>query len=330
MASSAETLRELSAKRSDPTMRGFDQEEEELLERERRASRSSSPCWGPDHAAQDRNYKFIRLEPCTRQSFGHGATDEAPHAFEARRMLEKLATDPGVRAIMTERRLVVNTLGEMDPIDDRLMQKTEAGNSSINSGRPSCRLLGYNTNRGLRIDVRLRTRDLKGFLPYPAVVSTLIHELSHNWVSEHDLLFWTNYGHMRAEYLHRHASLQASGYVVMGKSSAAVAGVSGQCAAGMAGIAEAVLRELTRDMAQHGLSPAPIAPAIIERCRELTEKSQGSEQGRTVGSRNNSGSGASRNNYLSPRDAALQAAERRRRAAAQQQNKKKEQEEDKA
>jgi hypothetical protein len=52
---------------------------------------------------------------------------------------------------------MVGTLGEMDPIDDRLMQKKEQ--------QGGC-LLGYNTNGGVRIDVKLRTDDLQGFRPY--------------------------------------------------------------------------------------------------------------------------------------------------------------------
>eukprot|EP00957_Ditylum_brightwellii_P180316 13736496-Ditylum_brightwellii.AAC.1 len=88
-----------------------------------------------------------------------------------------LASDPGVIAVMKECELVVNALGEMDPIDDRLMQKHKADGAC---------LLGYNTNHGLRIDIKLRTDDLQGFRPYPQLVSTQIHELSHNWVGEHD------------------------------------------------------------------------------------------------------------------------------------------------
>merc|ERR1712151_1057872 len=117
-------------------------------------------------------------------------------------LLEKMATDPGIVAI-----------------DDRIMQKTESHGGL---------LLGYNTNRGLRIDIKLRTDDLSDFRPYPELVSTLIHELSHNWVGEHNLLFWTNYAQMRAEYLCTHARLRSSSNVIRGKKTAEVAGITNE------------------------------------------------------------------------------------------------------
>merc|ERR1712187_557540 len=118
-----------------------------------------------------------------------------PHAFEARKLLERLATDPGFKSIIHERELVVGTLGEIDPIDDRYMKEKEKHGGL---------LLGYNTNNGHRIDLKLRTDDLSGFRTYHEIVCTLIHELSHNWVSEHDYLFWTNFGQMLVEYMYAH------------------------------------------------------------------------------------------------------------------------------
>merc|ERR1712183_1057284 len=89
-------------------------------------------------------------------------------------------------------------------------------------------LLGYNTNHGLRIDIKLRTDDLRDFRPYPQLVSTLIHELSHNWVGEHNLLFWTNYAQMRAEYLCTHARLRSTSNVIHGKKTSEVAGITNE------------------------------------------------------------------------------------------------------
>merc|ERR1719313_2609221 len=103
--------------------------------------------------------------------------------------------------------LILFVVFTLDPIDDRIMMKTEA--------KGGC-LLGYNTNRGLRIDLKLRSNDLQGFRSYPELVSTLIHELSHNWVGDHNLLFWTNYAQMRAEYLYTHARLRGA-LIVRGK-----------------------------------------------------------------------------------------------------------------
>jgi hypothetical protein len=57
-------------------------------------------------------------------------------------------------AIFQLRELVVGMLGKMDPIDDHLMQKEQQ--------EGAC-LLGYYTNHGTRIDVKLRTDDLITF-----------------------------------------------------------------------------------------------------------------------------------------------------------------------
>ena len=64
-----------------------------------------------------------------------------PHASEVRQLLERLKTNPGIVAILRSRELVVGTLGEIDPVDDRIMQmmQLEGGEN----------LLGYNTNCGL-------------------------------------------------------------------------------------------------------------------------------------------------------------------------------------
>ena len=70
-------------------------------------------------------------------------------------MLLKLSTDPAILRILAERRWTVGALGEMDPVDDRLAEKTHS--------QGKC-LLGYNTNHGARIDVRLRNFDLNGFM----------------------------------------------------------------------------------------------------------------------------------------------------------------------
>merc|ERR1712183_979618 len=98
-----------------------------------------------------------------------------------------------------------------DPIDDRIMRKMQREH-----GNNSC-LLGYNTNRGLRIDIKLRTDDLNDFRPYPELVRTLIHELSHNWVGDHNLLFWTNYAQMRTEYLYAHKALRRGAAAASGR-----------------------------------------------------------------------------------------------------------------
>jgi hypothetical protein len=281
LATQSAEVSELNSKRSDPTVRGFDNEI--------KVTHHKNQTWG-EQTRQDNVYKFSRFEACTWHSFGHRPTESTPHAFKAMELLETLAMDPGIVAIMKERELVVNTLGEMDPIDDRLMQKKQT--------HGVC-LLGYNTNSGLRIDLKLRTDDLKGFRPYAQLVGTLIHELSHNWVGDHNLLFWTNHGQMRIEYFHQHAMLAASGYIVKGKTTAQIADIS--CLT-MDEIFHQVMKELQQEMAQHGLQPSMIAAPIRQRCQELTIFQAA---GRTLG-----GAGAG---GTSARDLALAAAERRAR-----------------
>jgi len=276
------TITQIMNKQSDPLIRGFDQEKLKL-KRQKDAS-----FWGSE-GQPDKNYKFVKLEACTWQSFGHRSTESTPHAFAAQRLLEKLSTDPGIRAIMIERELVVNTLGEMDPIDDRIMEKTQATGGC---------LLGYNTNHGLRIDLKLRTEDLQQFRPYPDLVRTLIHELSHNWVNEHDVLFWTNYGQMLAEYLYYHAH---SKILINGKTTSELAGLPSHI-----DVYKSIMQELVMEMQQHGLHPSMIQAPIWQRCEEL-ERSYASK---TLEQR--LGGVDLKDDGLSSRERALAAAERRR------------------
>jgi hypothetical protein len=258
MATSAVVAKEIASKRSDPTIRGFDQEQ--LNNRQQKEPQH----WG-EGMVQSRDFKFCRFQACTWQSFGHRPIEKTPHAFAAMQLLEKLSTDPGIVAIMEERELVVGTLGEMDPIDDRLMQKKQEHGGCV---------LGYNTNAGARIDVKLRTDDLQDFRPYPELVSTLIHELSHNWVGEHNLLFWTNHAQMRAEYLYAHATLRST--IVRGKTTAELAGLD---KTKLENVFDFVMHELVREMAQHGLHPRMIEAPIRQRCEELKRNKGGQRLG---------------------------------------------------
>ena len=300
MATSKVVLRELAAKRSDPTIRGFDQERKQ-------PKQTSQQHWGENMSAQSKEYKFCRFQACTWQSFGHRPQESTPHAFQAMQLLEKLATDPGIVAIMKERELVVGTLGEMDPIDDRLMQKKQ-------SQSPGSCLLGYNTNGGTRIDIKLRTDDLQGFRPYPELVSTLVHELSHNWVGEHNFLFWTNYAQMRAEYLYEHARLRST--IVNGRITADIAGLD---KTRLENVYDFIMFELQKEMAQHGLNPTMIAAPIRQRCEEL-QKLNSDANGRRLGGNSGSINDASSsmdvdnsNGGMTAREKALAAAERRAR-----------------
>lgn len=62
-------------------------------------------------------------------------------------------------------------------------------------------LLGMNTGKGIRIDVRLRyPSDKTLFLPLEEVVDTMLHELSHNVFGPHDAKFHKLWDELREEY----------------------------------------------------------------------------------------------------------------------------------
>jgi len=330
-------IQKLNSLRSDPLMRGFD--DLQLKFHTKSSSAILSTYWGPLHGHQSKQYKFCRFQECTDASFGSRPGSSTPHAWEARTLLAKLATDPGMVAIFKSRELIVGTLGEMDPVDDRLMQRK--------ASEGAC-LLGYNTNHGMRIDVKLRADDLSGFRPYDELASTLIHELSHNWCGEHDVLFWTNFGQMRVEYLWEHACLMQGGGGRK-SSTAALAEVTemispsakGTIARGsndaqnnpramMDSICQSVFRELARDMAQHHLPVQSVAPAVLAFSKELMmerkyEDARWSKTGgqRLGGSSTSSSPSASSNDAaaavvgMTPRERALAAAEKRAREKQQ-------------
>ena len=335
MGTAAKGIEVLNSQRSDPLLRGFDQVQQK---------KSPASFWGV-HGQQHKEYKFCRLQECTDASFGTRPGASTPHAFEARRLLERLAGDPGIIAILTSRELVVGTLGEfstfgcniadqyvhrfdnlstiigeMDPIDDRLMQKKQQ--------EGAC-LLGYNTNHGMRIDVKLRTDDLSSFRPYSELASTLIHELSHNWVGEHNILFWTNYANMRCEYLWKHALLMSGGDFVNGKRTAELAEVvhmisgSGKVnttlvrAHLMEHIYESVIQETAREMAQHYIPVQMIANSVLEFTKDLMKETRHVSSG---GGRKLGGSNDGNGTTLSVKELALAAAERRAREEAKKRN----------
>mmetsp|Transcript_17650 Transcript_17650/g.36864 ORF Transcript_17650/g.36864 Transcript_17650/m.36864 type:complete len:443 (-) Transcript_17650:177-1505(-) len=335
MATSSQRVQTLNSLRSDPTLRGFD--DPTPTTSTAAATRPPHNYWGPLHTAQNPTHKFRTLAECPIASFGTRPGSSTPHAFEARRLLERMVLDPGIVAILTSRKLFVNTLGEMDPIDDRVMLKTQHGGGKC--------LLGYNTNRGLRIDVKLRTEDLRGFRPYEELIGTLIHELSHNWVGEHDVLFWTNYGQMRVEYLWRHGCLMkmmgGGGRGEGGRWTADLAGVldmilpdGGKSVKGVVSydeteimnhICRSVIAELAREMAQHGIPVQVVAPAIVRFGKELMEETRKKKEvdfelggGHRLGGLTLDSSSEQlqqQQRPLTAREKALEAAERRAREA---------------
>jgi hypothetical protein len=173
VASSRQQVQAVQDQKSDPTIRGFE------LEDERDRARQLAGY----EAAQDSKYCFCKFEFCER------FTD--PHPFDAERLLKKLATDPGVVQIMKRRQFTVLWLCEMDPQEDRLAQKKEE--------EGAC-LLGYNQNGGEKIYIRLRNDDGKSFRGYNGLVNTLLHELTHNICGPHDDVFWKVFGELKHEY----------------------------------------------------------------------------------------------------------------------------------
>jgi hypothetical protein len=212
MASGKREVSEVVSAKSDPTIRSF-ASEDNLAKRHldqagnagTRAAEELSVWAQPQH----KEYRFCRFEACTWQSFGTRPSSKTPHAFEARSLLLKLAQDPAVVEIMVRRKWTVGLLAELDPIDDRHAEKMEG------EGK---RLLGYNTNAGAQIHIRLRTEDLAGFLPYSSLIDTLLHELSHNDVGPHNEHFWHLFTQLKVDYLRSIMSTSERGVLFSGKS----------------------------------------------------------------------------------------------------------------
>jgi len=98
-----------------------------------------------------------------------------PDPSKSQRFLERLASDPGIRAAMAKHKFSVGLLTEMNPIE----HTTEHS-----------RTLGLNRNAGEVIELRLRTDAYDGYRDYKVIRHTLCHELAHNVWGEHDGRFW--------------------------------------------------------------------------------------------------------------------------------------------
>ncbi|GAQ92260.1 Protein involved in sister chromatid separation and/or segregation [Klebsormidium nitens] len=95
-----------------------------------------------------------------------------PPETKALKLMHKLASDPGVVAIMNKYKWRVGIMTELAP----------EGYVGVS---PVC-LLGFNRNRGAEISLRLRTDDLAGFRKYDSIRKTLLHELTHMVHDDHD------------------------------------------------------------------------------------------------------------------------------------------------
>lgn len=101
---------------------------------------------------------------------------QTPPPTKALSLLRRLANDPGIVGIMKKHDWRIGLLEEMPP-------------EGLVGISPVC-VLGVNTGKGMKVALRLRTDDRLGFRNYHTIRATLLHELAHNDISEHDQSFW--------------------------------------------------------------------------------------------------------------------------------------------
>lgn len=118
-------------------------------------------------------------------------------------ILEELRSDPGFLDVMRRKKWRVGALKEMPP----------EGKVGID---PVC-VLGYNTNNGQEIHLRLRTDDRLGFRSRISMRQVLAHELAHNEISEHnnefkELMRWIEREASKADWTKRGGRAVVKGY----------------------------------------------------------------------------------------------------------------------
>ncbi|KAI8961091.1 WLM-domain-containing protein [Daldinia sp. FL1419] len=123
----------------------------------------------PRRTLEDSTYTFATLRPLPN----------LPHPERSLAFLERLKTDPGIRAAMRTHKFRVGLLTEMDPLS-----YTESSHEG------TTRILGLNRNAGEVIELRLRTDAYDGYRDYRTIRNTLCHELAHNVHQNHDRAFW--------------------------------------------------------------------------------------------------------------------------------------------
>jgi len=114
---------------------------------------------------EEATYTFHAIEPLSY----------LPNPEKSRRYLERLASDPGIKASMRKHKFSVGLLTEMNPAEHTTHES---------------KTLGLNRNGGEVIELRLRTDSYDGYRDYKVIRKTLCHELSHNVHSEHNRNFW--------------------------------------------------------------------------------------------------------------------------------------------
>jgi len=208
MATSAHDSTFVRNNRADPLVKGFKEEERDEKSRQKRARAAAISAWG---TKQDLKYRFNSIKAEFKYS--------SPSPYDAEKLLQKLATDPGIIDIMKSRSFEVGILTEMSPAEaqDRMAKK----------GTPGMDLLGYNQNSGEMIVLRLRTDNTKGFRPYHDLINTLIHELTHNVISPHDASFWKLFGELKAQYMKFHRFWSHGGRAADSNASGQFQGFAG-------------------------------------------------------------------------------------------------------
>lgn len=114
-----------------------------------------------------------------------------PSSPEATTVLNRLADDPAIRHIMQMHRFTVGVLTEFAPHE-----------------HPD--KLGYNTNMGQSISLRIRTDLYDGFRPYLDIRKVLLHELTHNVWSDHDNNFKELNSQLNREVIEHERTLKAN------------------------------------------------------------------------------------------------------------------------
>ena len=135
--------------------------------RGRGGQRIARPAKTPDwqKASDEIKYTFHSIHPLPY----------LPNPERSSRFLERLASDPGIKATMRKHQFSVGLLTEMNPAEHTTQES---------------RTLGLNRNMGEVIELRLRTDRFDGYRDYKVIRKTLCHELSHNVWTDHDRNFW--------------------------------------------------------------------------------------------------------------------------------------------
>jgi hypothetical protein len=137
---------------------------DDLTDRDNDGGRQSAP--GSKRVTSYSAYRFHAIQ----------TLPGLPMEEKARGILEELASDPGVLAVMEKFKWSVGALCELYP-------EGYVGVSDV------C-VMGLNENKGQRILLRLRTDDMKGFRKILTIKKVLCHEMAHNVHGDHDSSFY--------------------------------------------------------------------------------------------------------------------------------------------